>query len=107
MDKSIAGLLGAIGALAASVPAQAAVAAPSFDVAMQATSYADLLRPIPNAVEVLKAAPADALQATSGDGGSVESVQYHHHHRYHRRRRVYRRHHHHAQMTIKSTVQPA
>ena len=104
MDKTIAGLLGAIGALAVAVPAQAAVAAPSFEAAMQATSYADLLRPIPNAVEVLKAAPADALQATSGEEATVQEVQYHHH-RYYRHRRVYRRRHHHAQMIITPTVQ--
>ena len=108
MDKNLAGLLGAVGALAVAVPAQAAVVAPGFEVAMQAASYADLLRPIPNAVAVLQAAPADALLATSGEEGGVQLADdHHHHHRSYRRRRVVHHHHHHAQMTIKSTVQPA
>ncbi len=94
MDKTIAGLLGAVGALVAGTSAQAA---PAVSV-LHATSYSDLLRPVPNAVEALKALDA-AEQA------QVETVQYgptivigrdhHHHHHHHRVYRRPRHHHHH------------
>ena len=88
MDKTLAGVLGAITVLAAQ--AQAAPAAPpTLDAAMQASSYADLLRPIPNAAALLAAEP-DAEPAAT-----VQTVQYHHHHHHHRYRRRYHHHHHH------------
>ncbi|MBV8913989.1 MAG: hypothetical protein JOZ05_13235, partial [Acetobacteraceae bacterium] len=53
MEKKLAGLLGAVGALVVSAPGQATPVQPS-DSVMQANSYSDLLKPIPNAAEVLR-----------------------------------------------------
>ena len=93
MDKKIAGLLGACGALAAGSPA---MAEPGLEGVMHAASYADLLRPIPNASTLLQVSDA----AVTDSPATVEMVQYHHHHhhRYHRRYR--RRHHHHHSMMV-------
>ena len=105
MDKSLAGVIGAVTALAAAAPLQAANAAPpTMDAAMQASSYADLLNPIPNALALLKASGAAETQGTEGAASeseaTVQQVQYHHHHhhhhRYFRRRRYHHHHHHHA-----------
>ncbi len=94
MDKTIAGLLGAVGALVAGTSAQAAPTASL----LHAASYSDLLRPVPNAVAALKTLD-EAEQA------QVEQVQYgptiilrnghHHHHRVYRRPRYHHHHHHH------------
>src|SRR5665213_2058425 len=48
MDKKIAGLLGAVAALTSMTAANAA--APTPTETLQATSYADLLNPVPNAI---------------------------------------------------------
>ena len=87
LDKKIAGM---VGALAAVTPV-AAMAAPADPMA--AASYADLLKPIPNAVETLKASDA-TLRAE--DGAKVEMAQYYHHHHHHHffHRRFYHHHHH-------------
>jgi hypothetical protein len=53
MDKKLAGLLGAAAALTTMTAAQAAPA--SGPEPPQATSYRDLLDPIPNALPLLKA----------------------------------------------------
>lgn len=83
MDKQLAGLLGAMGALTAVAPSQAAV--PGFDEAMRAESYADLLRPIPNATALLE--ESNALAAAEPRPAVMEVQYYHHHHHHH--------HHHH------------
>ncbi len=124
MDKTLAGLLGAVGALMTASPGQAVAGqAPAQDV-LQAASYADLLRPIPNAVEQLKALETEEAHLR------VEPVQYypygyqprfaqpyygqpyyaqpyyaqpyyrggynhHHHHHHHRYFQRYHHHHHH------------
>lgn len=100
MDKSLAGLIGALAGLTAVAPAQAATAIPhSIAQALQAASYADLLAPIPNAAELLRAVQAQAENGPALAEGEavVQDVQYHHHHhhRYYRRRRIVRHHHHH------------
>jgi hypothetical protein len=97
MDKTVAGLIGAMSALVAAVPGQAAMSRPlTVEAAMEASSYADLLRPIPNALALLRAAAA--AQAESGSTApvsegeaTVQEVQFHHHHHY--RRRHYHHHH--------------
>jgi hypothetical protein len=105
MDKTMAGLLGAMGALAATAPAHAANAVPggaarqSADI-LRPASYADLLRPIPNAVEVLKAADAAEAAATPAPEAADPNVMqvqyyYHHHHHHHHHRYIRRYHHHH------------
>ncbi len=98
MDKSLAGLIGAVGALAAIAPAQAMPAShvPAQD-AMQVASYSDLLKPIPNALELLKAqetADGDAVLVPVQIIIGGHPRRYHHHHS-HYRRRVYHHHHHH------------
>ena len=98
MDKSLAGLIGAVGALAAIAPAQAATdTGAALNEAMQVNSYADLLKPIPNAV-ALRAAFAES-QAQAEAAPELMQVQYyyHHHHHHHRyfHRRFYHHHHHH------------
>jgi hypothetical protein len=94
MDKNLVGLLAVAGALAIPAAANAATAvpAPASDP-LAASSYADLLKPVPNALEVLKQADAAAPEA------GVMKVQYwyyhHHHHHHHHWRRWWRHHHHH------------
>ena len=100
MDKKMAGLLGALGALAAGSPATAETSA--LEGTMHVASYADLLQPIPNASAMLQAADA----AMTEDPAAVMMVQYHHHHRYHRRYRR-RHHHHHSMMVFPNAPKPA
>jgi hypothetical protein len=119
MDKTVAGLVGAVTLLAAADPAQAAMPAPAgFEAAMRAESYADLLKPIPDAVTLLKesdaaAAKAQPLPAAVEGEATVQEAQYyyhhhhhhhhgffppfyhHHHHHHHRYYRRYHHHHHH------------
>jgi hypothetical protein len=103
MDKKLAGLLGAVAGLATIGSAQAATG-PTADSseAMQASSYADLLAPVPNAKEALKADD----EARAQQAAKVELAQYyyyygppfysyHHHHHHHHWRRYYHHHHHH------------
>jgi len=97
MDKKIAGLLGAVAAVTTVTSAQATPQLP----ALQASSYADLLMPVPNATEALIA--HDQLLAQSPAAKRSEGVKVaeeHHHHHHHvivikRHRRHYRHHHHH------------
>jgi hypothetical protein len=63
MDKKIAGLLGAVGALASLDTAQATIPTDSTTM-LKAQPYADPLNPIPNAAAILKA--ADEAGDTSG-----------------------------------------
>ncbi len=96
MDKTIAGLLGAVSALALAAPSQAAPVGPhDLDAAMAASSYSDLLKPIPNAKALLDAASAtgeeDQAEAQGFDPQAVEEVQYHHHHHHHHWHRWHRR----------------
>lgn len=105
MEKKVAGLVGALTALVAADPTQAATPAPlDLDSAMQVRSYADLLKPIPNASALLTVsdeaeAQAARLQTASDGEAVVQEAQYyfhdhhHHHHRYYRR--FYHHHHHH------------
>jgi len=93
MDKKLAGLLGAAAALTTMSAAQAAPA-----IGPEATSYRDLLDPIPNALPLLK--PDDQRLAQSAGTRTAQVVIGHHHH--HHGARVYvrvgpraHRHHHH------------
>src|SRR5512144_804102 len=84
MDKKIAGLLGAVAALGGLNAAQAAPAPDPTEV-LRANSFAELLEPIPNAAELLRAVDEAQLPEAT-----VQEAQfyYHHHHHHH--------HHHHA-----------
>ena len=113
MDKTTAGLLGAVATLATIGVAQAAMPpAPNPTEFMQAGSYADLLTPVQNAKALMKA--DDAMEAERGRyqddvDRTPENVQladwnergyyrggnehHHHHHAYYRH---HHHHHHHA-----------
>jgi hypothetical protein len=90
MDKKLAGLLGAAAALTTMTGANAATPAP----ALQATSYAELLNPVPNAVAQLIA--DDEARATRSRDGEVDVAQADHHHHHQHRRRHKTHHHHHS-----------
>ena len=83
MDKKIAGLLGAVGALPSLDTAQATIRTDSTTM-LKAQSYADLLNPIPNAAAILKA--ADEAGDTSGVRVAENAHHHHHHHRHSYRR---------------------
>jgi hypothetical protein len=109
MEKKVAGLLGAVSALAMIAPAHATTAAPvNVEAVMQAGSYADLVRPIPNAVAVLQAvdaAAAEALPLASEGEATVQPVQYyHHHHHHHHHHHRYYHHHHHRRHTVAGAI---
>jgi hypothetical protein len=95
MDKKIAGLLGAVAALSTVGAAQASTPTAN---SMQANSYTDLLKPVPNAMSALV---ADDAARTSRSQGGVKTAQisveigHHHHHHHHHRRIIIRHHHHH------------
>lgn len=107
MEKTTAGLIGAIAGLATMGVAQAATTpAMSPTQALDASSYADLLEPIPNAGALLQ---ADSVAQAQRPLNSVASLQladwhgeyedgyhrsYHHHHHY-RHYGYYNRHYHH------------
>jgi len=100
MDKRIAGLLGAAAAFTAVTAAQATTA-PTPELA-PATSYRDLLDPIPNAVPVLKAEEARRAERSANEVAqiSVQVGHHHHHHHHHHhgvvvRLRPHHPHHHH------------
>lgn len=109
MDKKIAGLLGAVAGLATAGAAQAAIEpAPNASEALHVSSYADLLTPVPNAVEALKADNAareqniKLAQAYYGYSYPPPPPAYgyypyyhHHHHHHHHNHYGYNRHDHH------------
>ena len=82
MDKKTMGLVGAVAALVPGVTAAAPVSS--------AAAYADLVRPIPNALSQLAAADEIAAAREAQNEGPVQLAQWHHHHH-----RWYRHHHHH------------
>jgi hypothetical protein len=102
MDKKLAGLLGAVGALASLDAAHAAITNDP-TTALTAQSYADLLNPIPNATAKLKA--ADEADGTATVRVAENAHHHHHHHSYHRERKIviapHRHHHHHHHHSMK------
>jgi hypothetical protein len=102
MDKKTAGLIGAVAGLATMGVAHASI--PQSSEALQPSSYADLLAPVPNAVEMLKTDDAVRQRNRVPEGG-VQLADYgyydppayyhHHHHHYRDDRAYYRREHHH------------
>lgn len=113
MDKKLAGLLGAAAALATMSSAQAAAPVQQSEIA-PATSYRDLLDPVPNALSALKADDARLAESqgtqdqSTRDGVRVAQISvqvgHHHHHHHHHRGVVvrvgpnhprYHHHHHH------------
>jgi hypothetical protein len=101
MEKKTAVLIGGIASLATLGSAQAAVDHGA-EVArtMQVSSYSELLKPIPNAVELLKASNAEVLREAQ-EQMRARPVQYyyyyhhHHHHHYHHHHHHHHHYHHH------------
>jgi hypothetical protein len=87
MDKKIAGLLGAAAALGTLNTAQAAPAPAPSDM-LRASSFADLLEPIPNAASLLQAID-ESTPAQSADD-NVQLAQFYHHHHHHHHHGFYR-----------------
>jgi hypothetical protein len=99
MDKKIAGLLGAAAALATVSGANATEV--QGNAPNPAASYRDLLNPVPNALEALKADDA-RLAGTPADEVKLAQDHHHHHHAAPRvivvppRHRHHHHHHHHS-----------
>ena len=91
MDKTIVGVLAAIGAIAPVAGAQAAVTPADVDRAMNASSFAELLQSVPNAPAILKAADEQRAVTT----GNAMRLAYHHHHHHHHHWWYHHHHHHH------------
>ena len=91
MDRKSATLVGAAAALAGS-PALAAPAAEQARLLPVAASYAELLEPIPNAVEQLRLADAEAAAQPPRLIPAQYARHHHHHHHHHYSRRWYRQH---------------
>jgi hypothetical protein len=90
MDTKTATLLAAAAALTSST----GYAAPASEAPVpKASSYADLLQPIPNATERLRA--ADMIAATETEQPLLTKTQYHHHHNNYGNGYGYNRNHHH------------
>lgn len=95
MDKTIIGLLSGASALAllggvsdaASLPQEGANSVPA------ARSFSELLDPIPNAVNILKAESEQVPDEGTAEAPMVLAQFYHHHHHHHHH--YYRRYHHH------------
>lgn len=99
MQKKTIGLLGALAGLAAMGSAQAAAQPANVSEALHASSYADLLAPVPDAVALLKADDEARAQRQADETlNGVQLAQYygqpHHHHHDHYRRPPPRHHHH-------------
>ena len=91
MDKKVLGLATAVATLTS---AGAAQALPAESDVLRARSFAELLAPIPDATEKLKASDA-VLTQRDADAAKVELAQfYYHHHHHHRFFRPFFRHHH-------------
>lgn len=109
MDRTLLSMLGGVSALALlSSPGFAATPIEEPAPLRPASSFAELLDPIPNALSVLKAedqrAATRPVQLAQWDGGMDGYYHHHHHHHHHHFQRFYappvmdfgwRRHHHH------------
>jgi hypothetical protein len=81
MDKTKLGMAAALSA-AVAIPSVAGAPAQAKEPPVPtADSYADLLQPIPNAVERLKA--ADEQDRSAAEPQLIKAQYYHHHHHHH------------------------
>ncbi|HEY0224455.1 MAG TPA: hypothetical protein VGC38_08085 [Pseudolabrys sp.] len=99
MDKKIAALLGAAAALTTMTAANAT--SPSAPT-QAASNYADLLNPVPDALNQLIAEDAARTNAPAGVQVAQIAVEVggHHHHHHHHRFRRHRHHHHHGFLSV-------
>lgn len=98
MEKSTIALIAALSA-ASVTPALAHAPRNAAERILNPGSIAELLDPIPNPIETLKALqasePAPVQLADADISIGVPGPWAHHHHHHHHRRRVYNYHHHH------------
>ena len=94
MEKTVIGLVAAMGALTPLAGAQAtAMTSEEANRALQVTSLAELLEPAPNALAVLIALDAERKsEPAAGEAKGVQLAYHHHHHHHHH---FYHHHHHH------------
>ena len=100
MDKSVMGLVAAIAAAAPFATAQAAVTPEEAARALNVSSVAELLDPVPNSAAILAALDANRKAETETADKGVQVAQWHHHHHHHwyhhhHHHRYWRRHYHH------------
>jgi len=90
MEKKIAGLLGAMATLGAINAAEAApTPSPAPSDVLRANSFADLLEPIPNAVELLRAVDQSGPSSSADQNVQLAQFYHHHHHHHHSQYRRY------------------
>jgi hypothetical protein len=97
LDKTIIGLLSGASALALLGGVQASPASPLDEANMlqPARSFAELLDPIPNAENVLRAENERAADAAILEEKPMVLAEYYHHHHHHRHYHHHYYHHHH------------
>jgi hypothetical protein len=99
LDKTLISLLSGASALALLGGAQASAAptASESDLLQPARSFAELLDPIPNAENVLRAENERDAAAEAKENPIVMAQYHHHHHHYyhHHHHHYYHHHHHH------------
>ena len=84
MNRKTTILVGAAAALTAAPALAAPAISPAEPAVPAASSYSDLLQPIPNAVERLKIAD---MQEDAAPAPRLIQAQYHHHHHHHHHNR--------------------
>jgi hypothetical protein len=90
MEKKIAGLLGAMATLGAFNAAEAApIPSPAPTDVLRANSFADLLKPIPNAAALLRAVDESRPSSSADENVHLAQFYYHHHHHHSQYRRYY------------------
>jgi hypothetical protein len=94
LDKTFISLLGGASALALLGGSQASAAPPVDEVSLlqPARSFAELLDPIPNAQNVLR---AEIERSADAEEKPIVMAQYYHHHHHHHYHHHYYHHHHH------------
>ncbi|MDE3177316.1 MAG: hypothetical protein KGM15_14530 [Pseudomonadota bacterium] len=100
MEKSVIGLVAAIGAVTPFAAAHATAVTPEDAAnALRVSSVAELLEPVANAPAILAAlAASPGERAASADKGVQVAQWYHHHHHHfyhHHHHHFYHHHHHH------------
>jgi hypothetical protein len=98
MEKTSIALVAALGTVVAASPVQAS-APTGPDTVLSVTSIAELLNPIPNALEKLRIVQAQD-QAASDEIQVAETliIKHHHHHHHHHYRPHHHHHHHYKKM---------
>jgi|SRR5579863_5345662 hypothetical protein len=98
MDKSLIGLIAAIGVATPFAGAHAtAVTSEDAARALRVSSVAELLDPVPNSIAVLDALDSNPQQEAAKADKGVQLAYHHHHHHYyhHHHHHMYWHHHHH------------